>query len=201
MAAPAPLPRAGTWVTGWDKPVGEGRFVPEGDKLGIIVLGSDDAREVWRGRLGAPRLLRDVEGDFAVQVRVRGNFQVDPQRAFHFRRAGILLTDGKEFVRVELAESPLGALFHISTGLLGKTTTARVFADNLPTPEPGHLSLERRGDTLVLKASKDGKRWEPLGDPLRRKLPRRVKVGVVADATTPGPFKPVFDQFKLTPLK
>ena len=31
-------------------------------------------------------------------------------------------------------------------------------------------------------------------------MPRKVKVGVLAEATAPGTFKAVFDDFKLTPL-
>jgi hypothetical protein len=35
---------------------------------------------------------------------------------------------------------------------------------------------------------------------LEVKLPRKVKVGVVAEATVDAIFKAIFDEFKLTPL-
>src|ERR1700722_16379001 len=102
-AAPAPLPRADDWVSGWDKPVGGCRFDRKGDKLTITVPGKGHALDVRGGRLGAPHILRDVEGDFVVEVRVGGTFK--PTRgASGGRRAGILLRggEGDPVVTVEL---------------------------------------------------------------------------------------------------
>jgi hypothetical protein len=97
MAAPAPRPRPATpWVTGWDKPVdplGDCRFHREGDKLTITVPGEGHELDVGDKPLNVPRLLRDVEGDFVMQVRLGGG--CTPGKA-----AGILLTDGERTVRV-----------------------------------------------------------------------------------------------------
>ena len=73
-AAPAPEP----WRAYWEKPVdplGDCRFDKDWDKLTITVPGID---HVWDKKTStAPCLLREVEGDFVVQVRVGGNFKTD----------------------------------------------------------------------------------------------------------------------------
>ncbi|MFO0845375.1 MAG: hypothetical protein U0797_23830 [Gemmataceae bacterium] len=69
-----------------------------------------------------------------------------------------------------------------------------------------YLRLERRGDRLAFLFSRDGTRWEPAAEesfkfPHEIKgLPRKVKVGVVAEAGTNRTYEFEFDDFKLTPL-
>jgi hypothetical protein len=60
--------------------------------------------------------------------------------------------------------------------------------------------VERSGATLHLSFRTDGTAWE---QPTRQAtlnlaLPRKLKVGVIGEATAPGAFRPVFDRFKLT---
>src|SRR5262245_34558282 len=102
VAAPAPFPKpVKPWVTGWDTPVDprrDCRFDRKGDKLTITVPGKGHG--LYEDE-GAPRLLREVGGDFGVQVRVDGNFGHDPAgRPRGFRGAGICVTDGRWFVSV-----------------------------------------------------------------------------------------------------
>jgi hypothetical protein len=69
-AAPAPVP----FVTGWGYPVN-----PDSDckirrsnyALTIEMPGGDHDFDPLRKRLNDPRLLRDMEGDFEIQVRVQ----------------------------------------------------------------------------------------------------------------------------------
>jgi hypothetical protein len=183
VAAPAPFPRpssqAGPWFDGWDRPVdpvGDCRFERRGDRLTIAVPGQGHEFNVLAGRLNAPRLLRDVKGDFVMLVRISGDFrELDDGR---YRGAGILLTDGKEFV-------PLGR-------------DSRLPMD--PPLKPVYFRLRLQGNKLRVAVSEDGKRWERGAFPLTLVGWRSVKVGVYAEATAEGTFKAVFDQFKLTPL-
>src|SRR4051794_30997939 len=79
MAAPTPAPRpSGSWNTGWDKPndpSGGCRFDRDGDKMTITVKGKGHGLDQEKGKLNVPHLLRDAAGDFAVQVRVAGDFR------------------------------------------------------------------------------------------------------------------------------
>src|SRR5262245_39546641 len=66
-----------------------------------------------------------------------------------------------------------------------------------------YLRLERRGQDLGMMVSQDGQEWQWV---LKEKwffwpwLPRKVQVGVFAEATAECTFQAVFDRFKLTPL-
>jgi hypothetical protein len=80
----------------------------------------------------------------------------------------------------------------------GPPTTFDGYVD-LPG-QSGLLRLVRRGQVFLTQGDLDGRGWKTWdeSDPFR--LPRRVKVGVFAEATGTGTFRAVFDQFKLTPV-
>jgi regulation of enolase protein 1 (concanavalin A-like superfamily) len=209
------------WTDGWNwpiDPVGDCRFERKGDRLTITVPGKGHVLDPSAGGLLAPHLLRDVEGDFAVQVRVGGDFQrakLDENGVF--RRAGLLLTDGKEyvkFVRAAYRGSPgekkrgyfrLDA-YHLSVEFFRKNGgTGLQSTTGPPLKNPAYLRLERRGEDLTFLVSQDGEKWEPAAEssfkiPHTVTMPRTVKVGVVAEASARATFKAVFDQFRLTPL-
>ena len=108
MAAPAPFPTrtgraSGPWITGWDRvvdPVGDCKFDRRGDRLTMTVPGQPQEVDVTRGRLNGPYLLRDVEGDFVVQVRVGGDFLKGQGTA------GLLLLAGNNGVTLALGARP-----------------------------------------------------------------------------------------------
>ena len=98
-AAPAPISRpskeTGPWFDGWDRPVdplGDCKFARKGDRLTITVPGKGHQLDIVQGGLNAPRLLREVEGDFLVQVRVRGDYRpADLDKPGMLRQAGLVL--------------------------------------------------------------------------------------------------------------
>src|SRR5207253_2814760 len=97
-AAPAPLPRP--WALGWDRPVdplGDCRFERAGEVLTITVPGERHGLEASGRYLNAPRLLRDVKGDFS-SVRVGGGLR--PGGRNRCRSAGLVVTDGRALVRL-----------------------------------------------------------------------------------------------------
>jgi hypothetical protein len=210
-AAPAPLPKPWFGMEGWDMPLGNGRFRRAGEKVIVTVAG--------KGRDGAPakdlsaaRLLRDVEGDFAVQVRIRGDFRPAPATAERkarpqlglFRRAGILIADGEGFAGVQRAgalSSP-SPTYHFWCGahIDGKFTRRDIHPVSGPPRGPTYIRVERWDNDLGVSLSGDGNTWEPtVLQPI--KLPKKVKVGLIAEATDSGTFEAVFDQFTLTKPK
>src|SRR5262249_33983989 len=86
------------WLTGWDEPVdlvGDSHFDRGGGQLTLTVPGKGHDLH----SSNAPHLLRDVEGDFIMQVRVGGDFlPIDGG----YRSAGILLLSCKKRVTLEL---------------------------------------------------------------------------------------------------
>jgi hypothetical protein len=74
LDAPAPEP----FKSGWDKPVDPSRdckFHIKGGTVTIELPGGDHNLAPNRDRFNAPRLLRDVQGDFVMQVLVSGSFR------------------------------------------------------------------------------------------------------------------------------
>lgn len=80
----------------------------EGRRATITVPGTPHLLSAEIGRMNAPRLLRDVRGDFAARVRVRGTGRPSgaPTAAeyYPFHGAGLLLwQDPGNYVRLEIA--------------------------------------------------------------------------------------------------
>jgi hypothetical protein len=224
LAAPAPFPQPSkAWVVGWDRPVdpvGDSRFERKGDELSIAVPGKardpvlptiEDGLEVLTpgNRLDTPRcLLRDVVGDFRMQVRVRGNF--GPQTVTGKRTAGLMLAFWPEYITGLRTQSPAETGFAGMTLLNGLFHRQRAVFDVIwwhnwgpPLEAPAYLRLERRGGRVQMAVSVDGHEWTDMAanSELRAiRLPQKVKVGVVVESTAPGTFTAVFDNFKLTPL-
>ena len=201
MPKPAEMPKLA-----WDKPIdpnGDCTFENSGEKLTITVPGTYHDLNVKDGRTDAPRMVRDVEGDFTAQVRVSGDFHPSTTSSApgqdSFLGAGLVLwSDAKTLVRLERAarhkmnrvqdahwevwgggqRKPIGLIF---TRLGG---------------EEAYLRLERRGDKVHASVSEDGTKWSTL-DPLDIELPAKVKIGVAAISTSTTPFVPTFDQFQL----
>jgi hypothetical protein len=206
-AAPAPLPRA--WVSGWDRPVdplGGCRFRRSGDRLTLSVPGKGGGSLLnARGLLNCPRLLRGVEGDFVAQVRVGGNLAL-ALGARGYRRAGLLLVDGRDAISVYRSDSGPAEEMHVGRlpSLSGEVArgggVVRFFLAGPAVARPAYLRLERRGNRLDVAFSLDGKRWAPVPTHgyLSGVLPWKLKVGVFAEATAPGTFKAEFDRFSLS---
>jgi regulation of enolase protein 1 (concanavalin A-like superfamily) len=133
LAAPAPFPRpfrqAGPWFDGWDKPralFGDCRFDRKGDRLTMTVRGNGHGVEAR----DAPRLMRDVEGDFVARVRVGG----DCEQSGDYN-AGLLVLDGATVVQY-------------------------ILYNPVAHGRPRHLLIERREGAVLVRGSLDGKSWE-----------------------------------------
>jgi regulation of enolase protein 1 (concanavalin A-like superfamily) len=202
-AAPAPQPRP--WFRGWSKPVdpvGDCKFERAGDRLAITVPGAGHGVDVERAHLAAPHLLRDVEGDFVVQVRIRADFRPAELGAKDVcRAAGIVLLDGTRLIdAIEWAArggNPADDPTYNSNSFRVKLLSWWREWDGPPLGKPAYLRLERWGNWLEGKCSSDGKKWTRSGWRDQR-LPRKLKVGVFAESTAEGTFKPTFDRFKLS---
>lgn len=210
VASATPAPEPTPWVTGWDKPVdpkGDCKFERKGDRLTIFVPGKDHEFNYGptRRSLNGPRLLRDVEGDFVVEVLVSGdNWEPGSKRS---RGAGLVVMDEKE---------PIGTLefqgrphpdehekqgWEIRSEIYpdGSVTTSFDYGPIIPPLGYASLRLERRGDKWRASFRKDHKEWKELPTlTLNRNVPRKLKVGVFAEANVEGEFKVVFDHFKLS---
>jgi regulation of enolase protein 1 (concanavalin A-like superfamily) len=208
VSAAAPAPEDKATLKGWGKavdPDGDCTIEAGPDGLAITVPGKDHDLGAERGKMNAPRVLRPVDGDFIVQVRVTGKFEPgDPdsdQRAA-FNGAGLLvMKDDKTYVRLERATYHRG----------GEPTVYTVFEvrkdgqlDRFAQPDDypldpvkeTYLRLERRGDTVIGALTQDRDKWHYLA-PREVDLGKQVQVGVAAVNTSKKEFAPRFDGLKL----
>jgi regulation of enolase protein 1 (concanavalin A-like superfamily) len=211
VAAPAPFPRPGRarpWFDGWDKPVdpvGDCKFDRTGDSLTITIPGKGHELDILQGRLKAPRLLRDIEGDFIVQVRVRGNYrQEDLVKFGMLRQAGLLLWGSRSPLKYAQSAKAGQSGYRLCGECGSSAVQGGVIALKAgpPLQDAVTLCLTRRGSKVWMTANDDhGKTWRcNQGDFYQLHLAKKVKVGVFVEGTVEGTFQAVFDQFKLTPL-
>lgn len=211
-AALAPEP---FFKIGWDKPVDPNRdckFVYQGRSVTIELPGTDHDFAPKRKRFNAPRILRDVEGDFVMQVRVSGLFHPsdtssvqgeDPSVA-----AGLLMIPAEDnCIRLEYGayrrkgERRICPAFRMhGERILNAEMDWQVPWKPAPSAEKEphiYLSLERQGRFIYEAFSPDGKRWIYYIRAELKDTPSKVKVGLAAYSTSTEPFKPRFDNFNL----
>ncbi len=213
LAEPPKPPPAGplaaqSFENGWDKPVdpdGDCKITPNKGALTIEVpAGKRHDLVLDQGVLNAPRLVRDVTGDFTAQVRVDGDFSpTAPSTSptgLPYLGAGIVVGSGDQtFMRLERAAVNRGAKTVAYVDWEGRTVGKANWSGNggLNDKEPAiYLRLRRLGDRFFAAFSRDGTNWTEL-PPQDVKLPAAVKVGVAAVTTSAGPFKATFDDFRI----
>jgi hypothetical protein len=211
LAAPAPEP----FKSGWDKPIDPGRdcrFVIKGGTLTIVLPGTDHDLAPKRERFNAPRLLRDVEGDFMIQVRVSASYRPSAKSSVDEEEpsvaAGLVLlpADGN-CIRFEYgayrrggAQRACPAFRMRGEGIWNMEqdwTPAWKKDGRAAEIEHIYLGLERQGHTIYPFLSPDGKKWDRNFNVELPALPAKLKVGLAAYSTSTEPFQSTFDQFKL----
>ena len=208
IAAPAPVYKpklSKVWITGWDKPsdpVEDCRFDRNGDKLTIIIpAGKTHISHTELDPMNLPSLMRDVEQDFVVQVRVTGDFRRTIRDGS--RQAGIFMMAGETNCTASRLSCSFGPDYEDElrlTSFIEQTSTTYLNVEN-PSSKSVYLRLERQGKSLRAKISHDGSKWKTIIEKVAETLPRKMKVGVAAGAESDVPFYALFDQFELTPLK
>jgi regulation of enolase protein 1 (concanavalin A-like superfamily) len=204
----APVPENKSEINGWGQtidPDKDCKFQAEKGGLTIVVPGKDHDLGIERGVMNAPRVLRPVEGDFIVQVKVSGKFEpgdpVTDQRAA-FNGAGLLiLKDDRNYVRLERATFHRGGDPTIYTVFeVRKDGEIERFAQGddfkLEADKDTYLRMERRGDKIFGAVSQEKDKWHYMA-PRPVELPKELKVGVGTVNTSKTEFAPRFDEFKL----
>lgn len=216
-AAPAPQPR-------WERvdPDRDCKIVMKDNTVTMELPGGDHDLAPKRNRFNAPRLLREMEGDFIMQVRVCASFcpsaKSDVQREDPRVAAGLLLIPADEnCIRLEYgAYRRKGDLSSGPAFRMRGEQIWNMYVDGWKLPwkqqirkgneEHIYLRLDRRGNSIYRFLSPDSEKWYA-GSDMREEgsisvefssLPTKLKVGLAAYSTSTEPFKVRFDQFKLS---
>jgi hypothetical protein len=114
-----------------------------------------------------------------------------------------LVTDGKQFFWLER----IAGLYFDSSSTIGYYSLlpgrdgGGGVESGPPLNKAAYLRLKRWDNFLEAEWSEDGRKWTAAEHFLRvpgGKLPRKLKVGVFAQADVEGPFTAVFDEWRLT---
>jgi regulation of enolase protein 1 (concanavalin A-like superfamily) len=155
------------------------------------------------GKYNAPRVVRDVEGDFELEVRVEGDFRpgsiCNRAGGIPFVGGGIVIFDGSDhFIRLErgvvydqLVFSPFAIFEQHKAG--------RGVVDHNGSLITGttYLRIARRGDTIHGFTSSDGRYWSKL-EPFRGVPTAKLRVGLAAINSGNAPFTVRFEQLSFT---
>jgi regulation of enolase protein 1 (concanavalin A-like superfamily) len=151
--------------------------------------------------VSAPRVWRDIQGDFTATVRVAFPLTLAKAKAESgLRAAGLVIwVSEKEYLvlaRTEWVNGKAEELFYLSHKTESGNTAE---GDNQnPVAESGFVRLERRGERITGSYNRDGKEWTQFIITPKLKAPGPVKVGVYATHATDSPFEVIFDHYSLT---
>ena len=200
MADGKPVPCLEGWGQPVD-PVGDCRIRMEAGKLKIDVPGKKHDLTVETGDMSAPRVLREIDGDFIAQVMVSGNIRHEGQRTsdrfLAFHGAGIVLwLSDQTYIRLERAGVRLqdGNFTHYALFEFRKDGRMSEASDMEIPDRDTYLRIERRGNHIYGLASPDGITWGSC-TPIAVSLPKEVRVGVAAINTSSEALKVEFSDF------
>jgi LSD1 subclass zinc finger protein len=200
--AEKPAGPLGEWGAAVD-PDGDCSLTRAGGSLTIAVPGTAHDRSAELGRLNAPRALRDVTGDFTVEVKVTGTLRPGadstvPAR-LPYNGAGLLVWhDPNNYVRLERAALVRDGAVRCYTAFELRQEGRTTAAHGLPVgAEDVVLQLQRRGNQILGAVAPGGGQSQPF-PPLVVTYPAQVQVGVAAVNSSTERFAIRFEDFRIT---
>ncbi len=172
------------------------------DKLRIIVPGRAHILSAEIGQINAPRILRDITGDFDLRVRVAGTSRPGGRATTTmyspYHGAGLVIwQDEENYVRLEIAADlqygkprPYVNFEYRKEGVLA-VSRGMINGDG-----SSHLRLKRRGDEIFASFGPDGARWNSFPS-LTVRLDDRLTVGVAAINSATKRLTAEFERFEI----
>jgi regulation of enolase protein 1 (concanavalin A-like superfamily) len=225
VATPAVSQSSPQVVKGWGEvtdPDGDCKVTSNGGKVTIEMPGG--YHDLWpekdkMGKVNAPRILQDVEGDFVVTVKITG--AIKPQKGTMVPKLAsggpfqsgclIIWQDKDSFLRFDRSgvysstKDKNMAFFYLQAFKDAKRVTDKesnkainIFKEG-QLDEDGYLRLERKDGKVYPSYSQDGgKTWLALPLPsVTIDLPQKVKIGVGAVNNTTKAFSVQFQDFEV----
>jgi len=151
-------------------PDGDCSFTVEREALTIGFSGAAHGLDAERGRMNAPRVLRSIDGDFAVEVTVDGNLPLpsDGDVTAYVSGGLLLLVDERNYIRLERASfTRRGSVNHYANfeqRIAGRRTRMGLFRDYpLKESERVDLRLEVKSGSVRALARIAGQPWNEMG--------------------------------------
>jgi hypothetical protein len=183
-------------------------FVIEDGKLTITIPPTHHTLSTASSKQNAPRVLKDVEGDFTATVRVQAGYPDDPKSDLPDHEPGVaagLVVWGGEgnFVCLIRLHEMLGQK-RVTTNELHWQIDGDEVGESGPVAHmdttPHFLRVTRSGGQVVGEASPDGKAWRRVGA-AEFKGPSKVKVGVFLEHNSGHKTTGTFDKYEVKPAE
>lgn len=195
-------------ITGWGTlidPDGDCSFVIADDRVSIQVPDTPHGLSAELNRVNAPRILREVSGDFTIEVTIDGIFAPGaatvPSRT-PYNGAGLLLwQDEKNYIRLERAvlkrNDHLQHYVNFEQRLLGRVLRIGIPTDfEVDESRSCRLRLVRKAQRVLGFVKQGDDEWHAL-PPKAVRLPEKVKVGIAAINAADTPFAPQFSSMQI----
>lgn len=200
-----PAPNLSAWGEFRDL-IGAGHGRLEG---GSLVLSSAGVfADYWNdvANRAAPRVMREIEGDFTAEVTVVPNFDLSPAWSRNpdqtFQSSGLVLDAGDQrWIRWEhgLWKTIDGHKLREEFFRSGKNSVSDRATDLWDPGKPVRLRLARHGDFFNTSWSQEGGPWVESPAFLELGWPRKVRVGLLVVNGVTRPLHTRFTDFTLTP--
>jgi regulation of enolase protein 1 (concanavalin A-like superfamily) len=192
----------GDWGLAVD-PDGDCKIDDKGKALEISIPNTHHDLNADNDKLNAPRVVREVTGDFSVTVKVTGTFKPGTKstnpKAVPYIGAGILVwQDSNNYIFLGRAGINRGGKVGEFAAFEEREWGTRGALNNRGIDPGGvYLRLERRNNRILGSTSKDGKNWTKL-DPMEPSYPVTLKVGLYAINGCTDPISVRFEDFQFT---
>ena len=197
-------------LPGWGSavdPGGDCTITPEGTSLTMKVPGTIHDFNADTGDFNSPRIVRDVNGDFTMTVKVDGSFKPGAKgtskTSVPVNAGGLFVwRDAENYIRLERM-----AMFRN-----GKVVSVVLFEERegghrgalhnkvIPGGGPVYLRLQRKGNQITAAISDDGQVFEALR-PIDTQWPSKLKLGLDAINSCAEPMKVAFSGFSFKSAK
>ena len=200
---PPPMPRSKEYaiINGWGRQVDPDEdctFTVDNGSLLIGVPGTPHDLSAELNRMNAPRVLQEVTGDFAIEVRVSGEFspgEANIAGRTSYNGAGLLvMQDERTYIRLERAVLVRdGATQHyvnFEVRVNGQNVRFGTPADyKVDDSGDCYLRLERKGEQVAGAVRQGDDNWHLLA-PKEVRLHPQLSIGVAAVNASSKPFTP-----------
>ena len=201
--SPRPEPTGkplGTWGTLID-PDGDCKIEVKGKTLQVAIPETHHDLNADNDKLNAPRVLREVTGDFTMSVKVGGDFKpstvsTNPKAVPYIGGGIVVWQDSNNYIFLGRAGINRRGKIGEFAAFEEREWGTRGALNNKGIDQGGvYLKVERRGNRIMGSTSKDGKNWTRL-DPMETSYPATIKVGLYAINGCNQPTTVEFENFQ-----
>ncbi len=188
------------------------KYEPAGkDGLRIVVPTTHPVHEVDHGKTVRPHMVRKVEGDFVLTVRIQHTFKPEAGKA-EAAKQKTMVAAGIGFIDADDAKNTF-SVCNMITKTGDKWTTGRLMqvmhrnggsgsgsGGQDAADKPTYLRVTRKGEEIKSEFSADGKKWQNFSNMKMTTLGAAVNVGPVACQSTDAEYSVEFTEYEIKPL-